>query len=118
MTTPVPQPEVEHFRRRSEPHLVDVGVPVADELRVLAAELQTLDETLQGRLILLVDELHRVASGHLRSLAGIAKPERIRAGSAPRTISVDGEHGRCGSRPVAGDIMVSELGGDADDHQD
>ena len=59
--------EVKDLRGRSKTHPCEVGVPIGDELRVPATELQTLDEPLQRRLILLVHELHRVASGHRAS---------------------------------------------------
>ena len=92
--------ELEHVRRAIERHLFDVGVPIADERRILTAELEALDETLQGRLVLLVHELHCVACGHPRSLAGNSMTEPNRAGHP------------------AFDIFSPSWEADADDHRD
>jgi hypothetical protein len=57
--------EVDDRRSAGQIHHVEVGVSVADEGRILAAELEPLDEPLERRGVLLVDELHRVACLHV-----------------------------------------------------
>jgi hypothetical protein len=41
---------------------LEVGLAVGHERRILAAELESFDEPLECRDVLLVDELHRVAN--------------------------------------------------------
>jgi hypothetical protein len=58
--------EVEDDGTRSDGHLLNVGPSGPNERRISPSELQSVDEPLQGCVVLLVDELHRVPSAHHR----------------------------------------------------